>query len=543
MKIFRRPILYVGSLFLVILLSYQNCSNVRLAKLDPASVLKQTAINGAVCTRSPGQLDVLERTIFIVDMTGSMAGIDPGPTSRRVKGLRKLIDDYKAKNDDNFTISIGALYGNSTGFLPDPTGGTNPLLQGGCTFYKPRIAGDYAQLNAALNQLDMMSAQTFGNTPYATFFSNVQNCITSDLSANSSSVYNVVLVTDGAPTDLVPSDVYARTRTLIQSGKSNPNDPNQVSRVNLFMYFLDNISNSADEAILTNGMISSAQGAGGYRSAYTIDTGGAIDYQNTLGFLTIRRILKQVFVTNMNAAVSTVTGLLQGDSDGDGISDEDETRLGYNPTKYNSRGDCSDLIYRRFGRCPSSCSPEQIYTDSDHDGLSDCDEINLGTNRYNFDTDGDTIPDGLEVRIGSNPLDFTDVSADVDNDRASTLDEARRQTSIFIDDTKVPHPAMTKVSVMQVDDKGSERCYQIQVDGLQLFPVSDVSQNTVIDIQHGKNQNVVKVMFEQVPEGIPNATPTLLYAYKILPTGPVGTILNNYTDLNDQDFELYNPTP
>ena len=539
MKFLRWPSLVAGSIFVVVLLCFQNCSNVRLEK-PPTTELQLASVNAPVCTRSPGQLDVLERTIFLVDMTGSMAGVDPGPKSRRVAGLRKLIDDYKAKNDDNFTIAIGALYGNSSGFLPDPTGSVN--LQGGCKFYKPRVAGDYTQLNMAMNELDVMSANTNGNTNFSSFFNNVNSCVQSDLTANSSSVYNVVLVTDGAPTDLVPSDVYAKTRTMIQNGKINPNDPNQVSRVNLFMYFLDNISNSADEAILTNGMISSAQGAGGYRSAYTIDNGGPIDYQNTLGFLTIRRVLKQVFVTNMNAAISTVTGLLRPDSDGDGLADEDEVRLGFNPNKYNSKGDCSDLIYRRYGRCPSSCSPEQIYTDSDHDGLSDCDEINLGTNRYNFDTDGDGIPDGLELRIGSNPLDMTDANNDVDNDRASTLEEARRQTSIYVDDTVVPHPAMTKVSVMQVEDRADgERCYTFNVSGLQLFPVMDASTNTVTDLQHGVNENVIKVMFEQVPEGIPNATPTLLYGYKILPTGTKGTILQNYTDFSDQDFELYNP--
>ncbi len=44
-------------------------------------------------------------------------------------------------------------------------------------------------------------------------------------------------------------------------------------------------------------------------------------------------------------------------------------------------------------------------SDSDGDGLSDADEIRLGTNPYRQDTDGDGYPDGLEVALGSNPLD------------------------------------------------------------------------------------------------------------------------------------------
>jgi hypothetical protein len=44
-------------------------------------------------------------------------------------------------------------------------------------------------------------------------------------------------------------------------------------------------------------------------------------------------------------------------------------------------------------------------TDSDGDGLTDEEERRLGTDPFNPDTDGDGYPDGLEVALGSNPLD------------------------------------------------------------------------------------------------------------------------------------------
>lgn len=43
--------------------------------------------------------------------------------------------------------------------------------------------------------------------------------------------------------------------------------------------------------------------------------------------------------------------------------------------------------------------------DSDGDGLTDEEERRLGTDPFNADTDGDGYPDGLEVALGSNPLD------------------------------------------------------------------------------------------------------------------------------------------
>lgn len=45
--------------------------------------------------------------------------------------------------------------------------------------------------------------------------------------------------------------------------------------------------------------------------------------------------------------------------------------------------------------------------DSDGDGLYDWDELNVyGTDPYNVDTDGDTMTDGYEVYIGSDPLTY-----------------------------------------------------------------------------------------------------------------------------------------
>ena len=64
------------------------------------------------------------------------------------------------------------------------------------------------------------------------------------------------------------------------------------------------------------------------------------------------------------------------DSDGDGLSDVDETRLGTDPQK----------------------------ADIDNDGLTDGEEVNVyRTNPLNADTDGDTFKDGAEVRAGYDP--------------------------------------------------------------------------------------------------------------------------------------------
>jgi hypothetical protein len=78
------------------------------------------------------------------------------------------------------------------------------------------------------------------------------------------------------------------------------------------------------------------------------------------------------------------------DSDGDGISDQDEIALGTNPESPDSDGDgISDNQERAEGTDPTN-------EDSDGDGISDADEKALGLDPLDGDQDGDLIPDGQE---------------------------------------------------------------------------------------------------------------------------------------------------
>lgn len=52
-------------------------------------------------------------------------------------------------------------------------------------------------------------------------------------------------------------------------------------------------------------------------------------------------------------------------------------------------------------------APEKVFVDSDGDGLSDAEEERLGTDPQIADTDGDGFPDGEEVESGFNPLQYS----------------------------------------------------------------------------------------------------------------------------------------
>ncbi len=84
------------------------------------------------------------------------------------------------------------------------------------------------------------------------------------------------------------------------------------------------------------------------------------------------------------------------DSDGDGLSDEDEAALGTDPDD----------------------------PDTDNDGLSDGEEVHQhGTDPLAADSDGDGIDDGYEVAFGLDPTDAGDAALDPDGDGLSNLGE------------------------------------------------------------------------------------------------------------------------
>ena len=61
--------------------------------------------------------------------------------------------------------------------------------------------------------------------------------------------------------------------------------------------------------------------------------------------------------------------------------------------------------------------PDAENPDSDNDGITDEDEKKLGTNPNKADTDGDGIYDGLEIRLGLDPLNAKSDGKNKDSER------------------------------------------------------------------------------------------------------------------------------
>jgi len=119
-----------------------------------------------------------------------------------------------------------------------------------------------------------------------------------------------------------------------------------------------NVSNTAIATVSANGLVTAV--ATGTVAIQAVNEGAS-------GIITIQVTLSGV------------------DSDGDGIPDDAEIRLGLNPH-----------------------DPTDALLDPDHDGLTNLQEYKLGTDIHNADTDGDGLTDGQEVLIyHTNPLLFS----------------------------------------------------------------------------------------------------------------------------------------
>jgi hypothetical protein len=101
------------------------------------------------------------------------------------------------------------------------------------------------------------------------------------------------------------------------------------------------------------------------------------------------------------------------DSDGDGLTDIQESELGTDPSKADTDGDgLTDQDEQNLGTLPND-------PDSDDDGLSDGGERIHGSDPWVVDTDGDTLSDGEEVNgrvVAGQVFHTSPINKDTDGD-------------------------------------------------------------------------------------------------------------------------------
>ena len=179
------------------------------------------------------------------------------------------------------------------------------------------------------------------------------------------------------------------------------------------------------------------------------------------------------------------------DSDGDGLSDEEEAALSTDPLNPDSDqvagqvigdgyGDLFEVRYALSGFDPlNPDAPALTCTsrgDRDGDGLGDCEELFFNTDPLVADTDGDLILDGVEFKAGMNPL-LPDAEIDGDLDGEINRDEVRAGLNPLIAEPRVGLNPI-RYEVNEIGERGvideetnllsMVRCYDFDVRGIPL---------------------------------------------------------------------------
>jgi hypothetical protein len=142
----------------------------------------------------------------------------------------------------------------------------------------------------------------------------------------------------------------------------------------------------------------------------------------------------------VNMTTKNRRGVLERDTDGDGLSDGEESELGYDPLKYDSRkiGVRDSVCYQ--SQCHTKPLPSCSFTDRNGFGLNDCEMKLMGLTADSdqsdpgIDTDRDGMPDLIEIYKGTNPTSGIDMSEDPDRDGESTRSEILKGRDPFFKD-------------------------------------------------------------------------------------------------------------
>jgi Bacterial TSP3 repeat len=252
--------------------------------------------------------------------------------------------------------------------------------------------------------------------------------------------------------------------------------------------FSDDPDGSAAATLLTT-MAMPDKGLGSYRLFTQASDLSFIQYNFTS--LSENFVTRQLIVQPMNE-VATPSGIAI-DSDGDGISDDDEFKLGSDRLKkYSDDDGYSDLFKLRhpelglkigvssLARCMANSPkcPGHLPCDTDGDGLNDCEEAEIGTDPELIDTDADGIPDGVEFRLGLDPL-RDDTHEDLDLDGIDNLDETLGFSAPLAADTRARQGwAIQTVPVLENVNSQGQVCYSFTSKGITLPQTLSRAQNS-----------------------------------------------------------------
>jgi hypothetical protein len=514
--------------------------------LERTVARERASLSAEFFTENPENIQFPVKVLFAIDCSLSMLVSDPidvnYPNGRRIAAVREFIDRFNT--EDYPTVSFGiALWSAST--LEVTRNG-----EGDAGFTRST-----EELNRVL---DNARTETF--TDYLNAMTTIRSMVEDDISTTyyqegganklSRSKYIVCFFSDGMPnTDAgnqEPPAIFQEVEQLTEQVENF-----EVGQFNFHTFFLSALFRDSNGDVLTSppDLVSGREtaeqtllgmarrGNGTYRDFANADS---IDFINFADLRLANQFkIKYIVAYNYMVRPHSTEDVLSLDSDGDGLTDEEEAYHGTDPENRDSDEDgLSDYFEISIqtidaddgqpwpdpNQDDSSCPPPAngVWADQDSDGLTDCEESVKGTARFVADFDADYIPDGIEMASGTNP--FEDLYTE-DSDLDTMLDvfEVRDHTNVLTND-----PILRERYAYQYDlidhgnldpatypdlPQGIKR-YTLNITNISLMDTRGAVANDIFNGGQAllEGDNVIRLYIAQVPEDRPNAPPVFRMA-------------------------------
>ena len=451
-------------------------------------------LEGRFCTLGTNDVVRPIKILFAFDASQSMRVSDPNGT--RAFAVVQLLNSLP--RDPNISFSVMLFAGSTTANLTK-TGlpEFEPLLSytpGDFTTLEDQIL-NYTNPNSNRDSTDFIKALSEIYALLSTDITQVRNNATA-AQAEALPRYIVIFLSDGHPTfnqddELFEGDAVKRIRQLrILVDDVIFNTVHVFAPVQPVSSICDVTGDAGCPLLIIN------QDAERLEKMATLGGGNFRDFRNneTVNFLNFnigqtRRayVLKEFVASNMSSPADSPADA--GDSDRDGLTDDEELALGTDPNNPDTDGDgFSDGVEVHFAALGASfnplgfmlpdgggldpgCPPALRGVDSDCDGITDCDEQIIGTNSTLIDSDNDGMPDSIEWQLGTQPS-SQDLDEDPDNDGLANRNELRYHTNPLLADTATLGVNGYRYVLEEdgpVDEEGRQ-CYRFRVENESLSP-------------------------------------------------------------------------